>query len=120
MAIEKKTNPNLVRLINDLKAKAREEDAPIWRDVAERLEKSSKNWAEVNLSTIQRYTSDGDLVLVPGKVLASGYLTKKLTIGAYRASERAKQMIEESGGKFITIQEMAEKNPKGSGIRIMG
>ncbi len=120
MAIDNKTNPNLVRLINDLKEKARKEEAPIWRDVAERLEKSSKNWAEVNLSTIQRYTSDGDLVIVPGKVLASGYLTKKLTIGAFRASKRAKQMIEESGGKFITIQEMAEKNPKGSGIRIMG
>ncbi len=120
MAIEKKTNPILVRLIKDLKAQARKEEAPIWRDVAERLEKSSKNWAEVNLSTIQRYTSDGDLVLVPGKVLASGYLNNKLTVGAFKVSEKARIIIEKSGGKYLTIREMAEKNPKGSGIKIMG
>lgn len=120
MAIEKKTNPNLVRLVKDLKEQARKENAPIWRDVAERLEKSSKNWAEVNLSTIQRYTAEGDMVLVPGKVLGSGYLDKKVTVGAFRASESARNTIKESGGKYLTIREMAAANPKGSGIRIMG
>ncbi len=120
MSLKNKTNPNIIRLVKDLKKQAREKDAPIWRDVAERLEKSSKNWAEVNLSTIQRYAGDGEMLVVPGKVLGSGYLTKKVTVGSFNISKSAKETIEEAGGKYLSIRELAEKNPKGSGIRIMG
>lgn len=44
-----KTDPNLVALIAELKRETREGDAAIWRDIAQRLEKPSRNWAEVNL-----------------------------------------------------------------------
>ena len=40
----KKTNPMLVALIQNLKKKANENDAPIWKDIATRLEKSLKNY----------------------------------------------------------------------------
>ncbi|MFW6040395.1 MAG: 50S ribosomal protein L18e [Thermoplasmatota archaeon] len=120
MSIENKTNPILVQLVEELKEKSRKEEAPIWRDVAERLEKPSKNWAEVNLSAIERHTEEGDTIVIPGKVLGSGYLTKNVTVGSFKFSKSAKKSIEEAGGKSITIRKLADQNPKGSGVKIIG
>ena len=44
-----KTNPQLIATIDKLKAKTRETEAAIWRDIALRLEKPKRNWAEANL-----------------------------------------------------------------------
>ncbi len=120
MTLEDKTNPNLISLVKDLKDQAREKDAPIWRDVAERLESPMKNWAEVNLSNIQRYAEDGDTVLVPGKVLGAGILDKKITVSAFKVSGSAKESISEAGGEYLKIRELAERKPDGSEIKIMG
>lgn len=120
MSIEDKTNPNLVRLIKDLKKRSREEEAPIWRDVAERLEKPSNNWAEVNLSTIQRHADEEETIVVPGKVLGAGYLNKQVTVGSFDISTGAKESIESVGGDHMSIRELSEENPDGKDIRIMG
>jgi len=114
-----KTNPQLVALIFDLKAKTRENGAPIWRDIALRLEKSKCNWAEANLSKLERYAKDGETVLVPGKVLAAGSVSKKLTVAAYDFSDAAVAGIKAAGGKTMTIRELMDANPKGSKVRIM-
>ena len=76
----RKTDPNLVDLISDLKRETREGEAGIWRDIAQRLEKPSRTWAEVNLSRLERYAQDGDIVVVPGKVLGAGSINKKVTV----------------------------------------
>ncbi len=115
-----KTDPNLVDLIYDLKATERENGAAIWRDIAKRLEKPKRNWAEVNLGNLERNTDEGDVILVPGKVLAAGSIDKKITVAAYSFSQRALAAIEGAGGKGMTIRELLEDNPKGSEIRIMG
>jgi large subunit ribosomal protein L18e len=114
-----KTDPNLLALIDDLKAKERETGAAIWRDIAKRLEKPRRNWAELNLSGLDRYTEAGDTVLVPGKVLAAGSISKKVTVAAYSFSEKAEQAINAAGGKTMSIADLMAANPKGSGVRIM-
>ncbi|WP_400259661.1 50S ribosomal protein L18e [Candidatus Methanomassiliicoccus intestinalis] len=115
-----KTDPNLVALIAELKRETREGDAAIWRDIAQRLEKPSRNWAEVNLSKLERYANDGDIILVPGKVLGAGKINKNVTIAAYRFSATAAKAIEGAGGKKLTIAELVKENPTGKGVRIMG
>jgi len=115
-----KTNPMLVSLIHELKKQANENDAPIWKDIAKRLEKSSKNWPEVNLDRLEKYVQKNETALVPGKVLSSGNLLKKITIAAWSFSENAEQKIKKAGGKCISIEELLKKNPKGKDIRIMG
>lgn len=120
MSIQKKSNPNLIRLIKSLKNKARLNEAPIWRDVAERLEKSNQNWAEVNLSTIERNAEEDETIVVPGKVLGSGYLTKSLTVGSFKISESARKAIEDEGGKWLSIRELVDENSDGAGIKLMG
>lgn len=114
-----KTNPQLVATIDNLKAKTRETDAAIWRDIALRLEKPKKNWAEANLSKLERYAKDGETIVVPGKVLAAGEISKKITVAAYSFSEAAAKAIVAAGGKTLSIEELAAANPKGTGVRIM-
>ena len=65
----KKTNPVLTTLISDLKKQAFENDAPIWKDIALRLEKPLRNWPVVNLDKINRYINEKETALIPGKVL---------------------------------------------------
>ena len=56
--------------------------------------------------------------MVPGVVLGSGTLTKKVTVAAWRFSSKAREKIESSGGEAISIEELLEKNPKGSNVKI--
>ena len=114
-----KTNPNLTELIKNLKDKSYNEDVAIWKDVAKRLERSTRRQAEVNLSDINRVSNDKQTVLVPGKVLANGQLDHKVQIAALNFSKVAQEKIEKSGGEFISISEIMEKNPKGSNIKIV-
>ena len=114
-----KTDPNLLALIDDLKAKERETGAAIWRDIAKRLEKPKRNWAELNLSRLDRNAEAGDIVLVPGKVLAAGSISKNVTVAAYSFSEKAEAAIAAAGGKTMSIADLMSENPKGSGVRIM-
>ena len=51
----KKTNPTLISLIQELKKTANTNDAPIWKDIATRLEKPHNNWPIVNLNRINKY-----------------------------------------------------------------
>ena len=115
-----KTNPVLINLIHELKKQASENDAPIWKDIAVRLEKPSKNWAEVNLNRISKHTGDKETALIPGKVLSTGDLTKKVSIAAWSFSEKSEEKIKKAGGKTLSIQELMKSNPKGKDIRILG
>ena len=116
----RKTNPELKSLIRDLKIKAKEEKAPIWKDIAERLERPNRLYPRLNLSKIERYAKDDEFIIVPGKVLGAGMLKKKVRVAAWRISEKAREKIEQAGGKVMDIREAMSENPKGSNIRIMG
>lgn len=115
-----KTNPILIVLIHELKKQANENDVPIWKDIALRLEKSSKNWPEVNLDRISKYTSEKETAIIPGKVLSDGNLTKKVTIAAWSFSGKSQEKIKNAGGKYMSIEELMKSNPKGKDIRILG
>jgi len=112
-------NPQLVELIRFLRRKANEVGARIWRDVAERLEKPRSRRAEVNVSRINRYTEPTDVVVVPGKVLGAGSIDHPVCVAAFAFSASARRKIEAAGGKCMTIRELVERNPRGSGVKIM-
>ncbi len=120
MGTTAKTNPSLLALIAELKAVSREHEAPIWRAIAQRLERRQRNWSEVNLSRVSRAAKEGETVAVPGVLLGSGELKKPLTIATFRASGGARAKVEKAGGQVIGLGELAATNPKGSGVRIVG
>ncbi len=116
----KKTNPMLLDLIHELKKQSNENDVAIWKDIALRLEKPSRNWPEVNLDRVSKYILEKETALIPGKVLSNGNLTKKVSIAAWSFSEKSQEKIKKAGGKCMSIKELLKNNPKGKDIRILG
>ena len=118
MRRKRKTNPQLDKLIDDLNRNARESSAPIWRDIAKRLERPRRKYAEVNSRRINSYSNANDTILVPGKVLSAGAIDKPVTVAALGFSKKAYEKIS-NGGKCIRIEELIKANPKGSGVKII-
>lgn len=115
----KKTDDNLRRLIIALKRAGTKGEAPIWRDLSERLTKPTRGRPVINLSRLNRHTNKGETIVVPGKVLSTGELEHKLTIAALTFSEKARDKITKAGGKTLSIEEMIKKHPKGTDVRVM-
>ena len=115
-----KTNPHTAQLIDDLKRHSRDSDVALWRDLARRLERPSRNHAEVNLSKLARNTSEKEVVVVPGKVLGSGTIMHPVTVAALAFSDSSRVAIKGAKGDCISIEELVKRNPKGSGVRIIG
>ena len=113
------TNPVTRQILRQLKKFSRKENVRIWRDIAKRLERPTRRRAEVNISKIARYTKNGDFVVVPGKVLAQGKLTHRVTVAALSFSKKAMEKILKAGGNPIKILELAEMRPKGSNVKIL-
>ena len=119
MAKAKPTNPELIRAVKMLKKRSKETGERLWKYAAEKLMKPKRRRVEVNVSRINRYTKEGDMVVVPGSVLGAGNLDHKVIVAAWKFSEKAKEKIIQAGGEAITIEELMERNPKGSGVIIM-
>ena len=119
-SVESKTNPGLRILVQDLKKASWENEAPIWRDIAKRLEKPTKARIVVNLSRIDRYANANDTVIVPGKLLAAGAITKPVKVAAYNFSASAVEKIVAAGGECISIESLVQSNPTGNKVKILG
>jgi large subunit ribosomal protein L18e len=92
---------------------------PIWKKVAYELSRPRRQKVEVNLSKLEDYADPDVTVLVPGKVLGSGAVSKKITVAAFSFSESARKLIHENGGKAISIESLHKSNPDGRGIIIL-
>src|SRR3989304_3570024 len=120
MGTTSKTNPRLHRVVRELRDLSRENGVAIWRDVADRLERSRKNWSEVNLSRLGRSAAQGEQGVVPGVLLGTGAIEVPVTVAAFRASAAARKKVEAAGGRSVSLLELAVQNPKGSGVKILG
>jgi large subunit ribosomal protein L18e len=113
-------NPQLLGLIRFLQKAAKENDAKVWEAVAESLSKARRRRAAVNLSQINRHTEKAQTAAVAGKVLGSGALDHPVTVAAFTFSATAARKIKGAKGKCLTFPELVKKNPKGSGVKIVG
>jgi len=99
------TNPILKALIEDLKRKSIEKQSNFLKNIAEKLNKPRRQRIEVNLADIERHVKKNETIIIPGVVLGYGELTKPVTISAWKFSKPAKQKIENSKGKAMSIEE---------------
>ena len=118
--INRKSNPELVKTVTNLKKASRENDAPLWRSIARRLEGPARNWPSVNISKLEFNVNKNSKVVVPGKLLGSGNITKKITVSAYSFSQSAKNKVEAAGGKCLSYNEFIKSNPKGTDVMVIG
>ncbi|MFH1221541.1 MAG: 50S ribosomal protein L18e [Candidatus Micrarchaeota archaeon] len=111
----RKENTFLISLIETLNR----EKKPIWKKVAYELSRPKRQRIEVNVSKLDEYGVNNGSILVPGKVLGSGSLTKKLSIAAFAFSDSARKSIEAAGGKAMSIEAMMKANPTGKEVTLL-
>lgn len=116
----KATNPELISLIRDLKKQSQESQTALWLKVADSLTSSRKNSVAVNVSRLNRYTKEGETVVVPGKVLGAGKPDHALTVAAFAFSDVAKAKIQNTKGNCLSIRDLMKKNPTGKNVKLMG
>lgn len=115
--MDKKADPTNNVLLNTIEL-LEQQRASVWSEVAENLGKVNRRRPEVNISDIERNTEEGDTVVVPGKVLGSGRLSKDVTVAAFKASGSAKQHINDNG-EFKFIEDLVEENPEGTDVKVV-
>ena len=111
--IEKKTNSELVETIIAAKKKDK------WLEVAGVISSSRRNSIEINLNELESKVKDGELVVIPGKILSQGELTKKVKIVALKFSEKAREKLSKAKISCSTILEEIKVNPEAKGVRIL-
>ena len=113
-------NTQLQQLITELKVAAAKDNVPLWRRLAQDLERPARQRRIVNLTRINAYTKPDETIVVPGKVLAGGELDHKVNVIAFSFSNDAEQKIRSLKGDCLSVQELLKKNPKGKNVRIIG
>ena len=94
--------------------------ANFWKDASEAVLASRKNRPVVSIGTISKNSKEGANVIVPGKVLASGSLSHKVTVAALSFSEGAKKKIVESGGRCVLLSDFMENSKDVKGVLVLG
>ena len=112
-------NPELHRVVVELRRAAHAQHAPIWSSVADRLERSRHPGTSVNVGQLDRIAGAEETVVVPGKLLADGPLSKPVTVAAYAFSAEARTKVHAAGGTVLTISELLKAKPDGAGVRIL-
>jgi large subunit ribosomal protein L18e len=103
-----------------LRRASKKNKAPIWRALERELARPRRNRREVNVGVLADKTDDGQVIVVPGKVLGSGEIGHKLTLCAITISESATKKIIACGGKLVSLSNLVEQYPDGKGVRVIG
>jgi large subunit ribosomal protein L18e len=111
--IARKTNPLVAETIRI----AQENTA--WKPLAKILSNSTRLYSSVNLKEIDSKTTAGDTIVIPGKVLAVGELTKKVRIVALSISHSARAKLKATKSEFATILDEIKINQKGAGVKVL-
>ncbi len=103
------SDPNTVALIRDLRKKnVSDKKHNFWLVLSEKLGKPRRRRPAINLSKISRYAKKTELVVVPGKVLASGEIKGSYTVAALQFSAIAEEKIQKAGGTTLSLRELME------------
>lgn len=112
-------NSELEKTIRELKTAKKKTGQPIWGALAEALDKPKRIRADVNLSSINRFTKEGEIAAIPGKVLATGKLEHPVTVAAFAFSDIAEEKIKAAGGEVKTLSQLAAEGVDPSKVKII-
>ena len=110
--IPRKMDPYIVETVF-----AAKKHAP-WMSIAQIVSGSRRQYAAVNISQLQSQ-EEGSIIVIPGKVLGNGDLTKRLRICAIYFSASALNKIKHANGEAVRLVDEISKNPKAQGVKII-
>ncbi len=113
------SNPVLRHTAVMLERAGKKQKVSIWAEASSMISSPTKSRVEVNVGRISRLNDDGSAVFVPGKVLGTGVIDRKIIVGAFSFSSAARLKIEASGGSALSVEEFLRKYPKGSGVKLV-
>ena len=90
-----------------------------WLKIAHMISGPRRKQASVNLIDIEKETKEGDTVLIAGKVLGSGDVSKKVRVVALYFSEEARKKLKAKKCEVVSVKEEIKVNPKAQGIRVL-
>ncbi|MDE1769970.1 MAG: 50S ribosomal protein L18e [Thaumarchaeota archaeon] len=114
------TNQVVIQMVKTLRGASKKNNAPIWEKLAEMALKPTRAKRTLNLGQIDKFASDNDVIIVPGKVLGTGSLSHKITLCSFSISASGAKKIVESGGKILDISQIIKNHPTGKGVKIIG
>lgn len=110
---KRKLNPELAATI--IQAKKHNK----WIKIAGILSSPRRNKIAVNLDDIEQNSKEGDTIVIPGKVLGQGDVSKKLRVVAVSFSEEARKKLKDKKAEIIKISEEIKINPEAKGIKLI-
>lgn len=119
MVAERKSNPELRRLIRELYRQGRNHQTPLWEAAAERMDRARHARRPVNVGHLDRIAKPKDVLLVPSKLLASGNISKPVTVAALAYSPGAREKVVAAGGTVLSLHELLVKHADAKGVRLV-
>lgn len=114
------TNQIVIQMVKTLRGASKKNNAPIWERLADLALKPTRAKRTINLGQLDKFVSDNDVIIVPGKVLGTGNLSHKITLCSFSISTTGAKKITQSGGKISDISQIIKDHPTGKGVKIIG
>ena len=90
-------------------------EKPLYGKLAEELKSPRRKKKGVNIWKINKYAKDGEVIVIPYKLLGKGKISKKVIIFAMDYSKGAKNSLEEGNIEHHYLDELIDylkQNPK--------
>ncbi len=114
------SNPAKIQTLTLLRQAGKKSGRRVWHDMSNRLESHKSQMSNVNISKVSTLTKEGDVVLIPGKVLGGGIIDHKIHIGAFSFSGVAVEKIRRADGEPLSVQAFIQKYMNHKGLIILG
>jgi len=111
--LKRKRNPELRETI----LAAKKEDK--WVRIAGILSGPRRKSISLNLEEINKNSKDGEILIIPGKVLSQGEINKKIKIVAQSFSKEAKEKLEKAKIPTSDIIKEIKNNPGMKKCRVL-
>lgn len=111
--LQRKTNNNLVETIINAKKNS------AWLEIASTLVGPRRKRIDMNLSQIDTQAKAGETIIIPGKVLSGGEVSKKFKIVAISFSAKAEEKLKKAGCEAVLISQEIERNKDAKGVKIL-
>lgn len=109
--IGRKTHPTLVETL----LAARKQRA--WQKFAQKLAGPTRQHVSINLDHLDNQAKEGDTIVVAGKILSGGNVTKRFRVCAMSFSSVALSKLKDAKVEAVYLLEEIKKNPKAEGIK---
>lgn len=110
---KRKLNPELVETINLCKKNDK------WLEVASVLSRPRRQRINLNLEEIDKNSKEKETIVVPGKILSQGEVSKKIKVVALSFSESAKEKLLSAKCEVSSILNEIKLNKEMKGVKIL-